>query len=340
MQQRIPAGAFWGKRTTMNRRGLLLAGACAGLARPVLGADWRPSQPVRVLVAAAPGGTLDIHARAAQGPLSAVLGQTVIVENQGGGAGRVAALQMGRAAPDGHNMLVASGDGLVLQDILAGARHGKARTNLRAVTMTISAAQLLVTHPRSGITDVQGYFAALRARGDRVTLAVPGIGGIAHIISEMVNRELGVNVTHVPYRGGGPATLDLLAGQVDAMIITLPAVTTHVREGRLVPLAVSTGERDPALPAVPSYSETVAPGFDVPSTQGILVPAGTADETVAALEKAWRTALTDAVVRERLQALGFVIRATTSTEFETNLASSETRFAQVIAAAGIRGDDG
>lgn len=324
----------------MNRRGLLLAGACTGLARPVLGADWRPSQPVRVLVAAAPGGTLDIHARAAQGPLSAVLGQTVIVENQGGGAGRVAALQMGRAAPDGHNMLVASGDGLVLQGILAGARHGKARTNLRAVTMTISAAQLLVTHPRSGITDVQDYFAALRARGDRVTLAVPGIGGIAHIISEMVNRELGVNVTHVPYRGGGPATLDLLAGQVDAMIITLPAVTTHVREGRLVPLAVSTRERDPAMPGVPSYSETVAPGFDVPSTQGILVPAGTPDETVAALEKAWRTALTDAVVRERLQALGFVIRATTSAEFEANLASSETRFAQVIAAAGIRGDDG
>lgn len=324
----------------MNRRGLLAAGAAAVLARPAFAADWRPTQPVRVLVAAAPGGTLDIHARAAQGPLSAIFGQTVIVENQGGGAGRVAALQMGRAAPDGHNMLVASGDGLVLQDILAGARHGKARTNLRAVSMTISAAQLLVTHPRSGITDVQGYFAALRARGDRVTLAVPGIGGIAHIISEMVNRQLGVSVTHVPYRGGGPATLDLLAGQVDAMIITLPAVTTHVREGRLVPLAVSTGERDPALPAVPSYNETVAPGFDVPSTQGVLVPAGTPDETVAALEQAWRTALTDAVVRERLQALGFVIRATTSAEFEANLASSETRFAQVIAAAGIRGDDG
>ena len=144
------------------------------LARPALASDWRPSQPLRVLVAAAPGGTLDIHARAAQGPLTARLGQSVIVENQGGGAGRVAALQMGRAAPDGHAMLVASGDGLVLQDILAGARHGKARPNLRAVTMTVSAAQLLITHPRSGITDVQGYFAALRTRGDRVTLAVPG----------------------------------------------------------------------------------------------------------------------------------------------------------------------
>lgn len=310
------------------------------LARPALASDWRPSQPLRVLVAAAPGGTLDIHARAAQGPLTARLGQSVIVENQGGGAGRVAALQMGRAAPDGHAMLVASGDGLVLQDILTGARHGKARPNLRAVTMTVSAAQLLITHPRSGITDVQGYFAALRTRGDRVTLAVPGIGGIAHIISEMVNRELGVSVTHVPYRGGGPATLDLLAGQVDAMIITLPAVTTHVREGRLVPLAVSTRDRDAAMPTVPSFHETVAPGFDVPSTQGVLVPAGTSDAAVAALEQAWRDALADQAVRDRLQALGFVIRATTAAAFEAQLANSETRFAQVVAAAGIRGDDG
>lgn len=309
-------------------------------ATPALAQGWRPSQPMRVIVAAAPGGTLDIHARAAQGVISAALGQPVIVENQGGGAGRVAALQVGRAPPDGATMLVISGDGLVLQDILTGARHGKARPGLRAVSMTITAAQLLVTHPRSGIRDVRGYFDALRARGDRVTLAVPGIGGIAHIISEMVNRELGVSVTHVPYRGGGPATLDLMAGQVDAMIITLPAVTTHVREGRLVPLAVSTKERDAALPDVPSFSESVAPDFDVPSTQGVMVPSGTPDTVVAGLEAAWRGALADPVVADRLRALGFVIQATTAAQFEANLAESEARFAPVIAAAGIRGDDG
>ena len=309
-------------------------------AAPAVAQGWRPSQPMRVIVAAAPGGTLDIPARAAQGVVSAALGQPVIVENQGGGAGRVAALQVGRAPPDGATMLVISGDGLVLQDILAGARHGKARPSLRAVSMTITAAQLLVTHPRSGIRDVRGYFEALRTRGDRVTLAVPGIGGIAHIISEMVNRELGVSVTHVPYRGGGPATLDLMAGQVDAMIITLPAVTTHVREGRLVPLAVSTKERDAALPDVPSFSESVAPGFDVPSTQGVMVPSGTPDNVVAGLEAAWRGALADPTVADRLRALGFVIQATTAAQFEANLAESEARFARVIAAAGIRGDDG
>ncbi|MBR0657855.1 Bug family tripartite tricarboxylate transporter substrate binding protein [Neoroseomonas oryzicola] len=325
----------------LHRRHLLAAGGAA-LAGPALAqpAEWRPTQPVRIVVAAAPGGTLDIHARAAQPLLAQRLGQAVVVENQGGAAGRVAAMQVGRAAPDGHTLLVGSGDGIVLQDILLSARQGRARANLRAVTMTISAAQLLVTHPRSGLRSVQDYVAALRTRGERVTLAVPGIGGIAHIISEMVNRQLGLKVTHVPYRGGGPATLDLLAGQVDAMIITLPAVTTHVREGRLVPLAVSTLARDPALPDTPSFAESVAPGFDVPSTQGALVPAGTPDPVVAALYSAWRDALADAGVKARLEALGFVIHASTPAEFERSLADSEARFAEVISAAGIRSEDG
>ncbi len=326
-------------RRDTTRRGLLAGAAVLAAPRFARAQAWRPTQPVRVVVAAAPGGTLDIHARAAQPLLQAALGQSVIVENQGGAAGRVAALQVGRTAPDGHTMLVGSGDGIVLQDILMGPRHGRARTNLRAVTMTISAAQLLVTHPRSGIRSVQDYYAALRTRGDRVTLAVPGIGGIAHIISEMANRAVGVQVTHVPYRGGGPATLDLLAGQVDAMIITLPAVTTHVREGRLVPLAVSTAQRDPALPDIPTYAETVVPGFDVPSTQGALVQAGTPDAVVEALGAAWRGALADAAVRERLQAIGFVIHASSAAEFERSMAEGEARFSEVVAAAGIRGEE-
>jgi tripartite-type tricarboxylate transporter receptor subunit TctC len=324
----------------VTRRGLLAAAPALGLARPARAQAWRPSQPVRLVVSAAPGGTLDIHARAAQPLLAQKLGQSVVVENQGGAAGRLGAMQVGRAAPDGHTLLVSSGDTLVLQDILFGPRQGRARANLRPVTMTISAAQLLVTHPRSGIRTVQEYVAALRERGDRVTLAMAGHGGIAHIVSEMLNRQLGLRVTHVPYRGGGPATLDLLAGQVDTMVITLPAVTTHVREGRLVPLAVSTKERDPALPAVPSFHESVAPGFDVPSTQGVLVPAGTPDAAVATLEAAWREALADPGVRGKLQELGFVVHSSTPAEFDRSLSDSETRFAEVIAAAGIRGDEG
>jgi tripartite-type tricarboxylate transporter receptor subunit TctC len=328
----------------IGRRAALGAGlaalACPALAQSPMGSSWRATQALRVIVSAAPGGTLDLHARAVQPVLSQKLGQSVIIENQGGAAGRVAAMQMGRMPADGHTMLVSSGDSLVLQDILFGPRQGRARPALRPVTMTVSAAQLLATHPRSGFATVQEYVAAVRQRGDRVTVAMAGHGGVAHVISEMLNRQLGLRVTHVPYRGGGPATLDLLAGQVDALVITLPAVTTHVREGRLVALAVSTRDRDPAMPEVPSFHDSVAPGFDVPSTQGVLLPAGAPDAAVSVLEAAWREALADPAVREKLQGLGFVVRATTPAEFDRSLSDSEARFAEVIAAAGIRGEEG
>jgi tripartite-type tricarboxylate transporter receptor subunit TctC len=325
----------------LPRRAALIAGAGL-LATPglVRAQTWRPRQPVRTIIAAAAAGTLDIHARAAAPAVGERMGQTLVIENSGGAAGRVASATVGRAAPDGHTLLVSSGDGIVISDLLYGREQGMLRPRLKPVTMTIIAAQLLITHPNSGIGSVEDYVARAR-RGRGVTLGVPGHGGIAHLISEMVNRGLGnMRVVHVPYRGGGPATLDLLAGQIDAMIITLPAVTDHVRAGRLRPLAVSTLRRDPAMPDVPTLAETLIPGFDVPSTQGVLVPEGTPDPVVDAWYQAWRAALQAEEVARRLTDLGFVITATTPAAFRESLAAADARFAEVISAAGIKAEDG
>lgn len=328
-------------RFPLSRRAALLsAGVLAAPSRLRADTGWRPTQSVRLIAGAAAGGTLDIHARAAAPLLAQHLGQAVVVENNGGGGGRVAAAAVGRAAPDGHTLLVGSGDGLVIADLLFRGREGPLRPRLRPVSLTVRASQLLVTHPRSGIRDVAGYVDAVRRRDGALTLALPGHGGIAHLISEMLNRQLGgLRVVHVPYRGGGPATIDLLAGQIDAMIITLPAVTEHVRQGRLVPLAVSTLERDPALPEVPTFHETVAPDFDVPSTQGALLPASTPDAVVEAWNAAWRRALFDPAVKQRLEGIGFTVDASTPAAFEASLSGSSERFAAAIAAAGIRGED-
>jgi tripartite-type tricarboxylate transporter receptor subunit TctC len=322
----------------LPRRALLGAGA-ALLASPAIAAPWRPNGAVRLILGAAAGGTLDIHARACAPLLAERLGQSVVVENNGGAGGRVAAATVGRAAPDGHTLLVGSGDGLVIADRLFAGQHGKLRPRLRPVTQTIAASQLLVTHPNSGIRSAADYVAAaLRPAG--VTLGIPGHGGIAHLISEIVNRQLGLTrVVHVPYRGGGPATLDLLSGQLDAMIITLPAVTDHVRSGRLRPLAVSGRQRDPAMPEVPTLDETVAPGLDIASTQGVLVPAATPEPVVEAWHAAWVAALGDPAVNRRLSELGFVVTATTPAAFQVSLDAAKTRFAEVIAAAGIKGED-
>lgn len=324
--------------SALHRRAALLA-AGGLLARPALAQAWRPAQPVRCVIGAAAGGTLDIHARAAAPVLTERMGQPAVMENSGGAAGRIASALVGRTAPDGQTLLVASGDGIIISDILYGPTQGRLRSRLRPVTMTIIAAQLLVTHPRSGIRSVQDYLARARS-SNGVTLGVPGYGGIAHLISEMVNRGLGdMRVTHVPYRGGGPATVDLLAGQIDAMIITLPAVTEHVRQGRLVPLAVSTLQRDAAMPDVPTIAESLLPGFDVPSTQGVLVPEATPEPIVEAWAQAWRAALRTEAVTRRLTDLGFVITATTPSEFGASLDSTEARFAEVISAAGIKAED-
>ena len=322
----------------LDRRAALVAGAGL-LARPALAQSWRPAGPVRCIIGAAAAGTLDIHARAAGPVLSERMGQPVVMENNGGAAGRVSSALVGRAAPDGQTILVSSGDGIVISDILYGPAQGRLRPRLKPVTMTIIAAQLLITHPRSGIRSVQDYVARARS-GQGVTLGVPGYGGIAHLISEMVNRSLGtLRVVHVPYRGGGPATLDLLAGQIDAMIITLPAVTDHVRGGRLVPLAVSTARRDPAMPEVPTIAESLVPGFDVPSTQGVLVPEGTPEPIVDAWFQAWRAALRTEAVARKLTDLGFVITTTTPAEYQASMDATETRFAEVISAAGIKAED-
>lgn len=327
-------------RMALTRRAAMLGCCLPLLARPALATPaWRPTQTVKLIVSAAPGGTQDIHARAAAPVLSERIGQTVVIENNGTASGRGAGAIVARAAPDGHTLLVASGDGLVLSDILFGRQQGLLRPRLAPVTLTIGASQLLVTHPSSGIRSVGDYVAEARRRRGALTLGVPGHGGIAHVISEMLNRQLGgVEVVHVPYRGGGPATLDLMAGQLDAMIITLPAVTAHVRAGRLVPLAVSTAARDPAMPEVPTPAETVAPGFDVPSTQGILLPAATPAPIIEAWHQAWRAALFEPVVHRRLSELGFIVTGSTPADFLASITDSERRFATAIEAAGIRAE--
>ena len=304
-------------------------------AQPQPGAAPFPARPLRLTVSAAAGGSIDILARTLAPHLSAALGQPVLVENQGGGNGVVAINAVARAPADGHALLV-TGDAIVLAEALTRNAGYSARESFAPVTLAISAAQILVTHPRSGIATVQDYIARVRANPGRVNLGVPSWGGIAHLISESINQQLGgLSVEHISYRGGAPAVVDLLAGQLDALLITLPAITEHVREGRIVPLAVSTAARDAALPAVPTLSETILPGFDVNSWQGFLAPAGTPPAVVARLHAEISRALAIPEVRARLTDLGFTIAAQPPDIFAQHIARAGERFAAVIRAAYI-----
>ena len=314
---------------TTTRRALLVA----ALPFPA-GAAGFATRPVKILVSAAAGASLDILARAIAPGLGQALGQPVVVENQGGAGGLVAMQQVARMAPDGHTLLL-TGDALVTVGAMQRDAGVDAVASFAPVTLAVRAAQILVTHPGTGIADVRHYVARVKAAPGTLNMGLPGWGGIAHLINEMLNRQLGLRVEYIPYRGGAPAALDLLARQVDAIIITLPAVTEQVREGRLIGLAVSTARRDPALPEVPSLAETVAPGFDVESFQGVLAPAGTPAAVVAELHAGISAALALPAVKARLTELGYEIVAAGPAPFAQRIAVLGERFGQVIREAGI-----
>ncbi|HEY4251473.1 MAG TPA: tripartite tricarboxylate transporter substrate-binding protein [Roseomonas sp.] len=306
----------------------------AALARPALAQGQRP---IRLIVGFAPGGSVDTLARTLQPHLAEALGQPVLVENQGGANTLLATRNAAAAAPDGQTLLVTS-DSLSINQALLPDPGYSATRSFAPVTLAIAAAQILVTHPGSGIRSAADY--AARLRDGRLNIGVPGWGAIGHLVSEALNQRLGGarQAEHIAYRGGAPATTDLLAGNLDAVWITLPAVTPHVRDGRLIGLAVSTVDRARALPQVPTVAEALSPGFDVPTWQGILAPAATPAPVVERLSAAAIAVLRRPAVTQALDGLGFDIVAAPPAEFARHIEAAVTDFTPVIRAAGIRAE--
>jgi len=322
---------------SLPRRGAIGAAfATLGAAATARAADWTPTRPLRLVVSSAPAASLDTLARVLAPALSQRLGQSVLVENQGGANGLLAMQQVARAEPDGHTLLV-TGDAIVLAELVAPNPGFTVRGSFTPVTQAVRAAQIIATHPGSGIRDIAGYVAAVRARPGRLNVGLPAWGGIAHVVHELLSQATGgLPVEYVTYRGGGPAAADLLARHIDALVITLPAITEQVRQGAIVPLAVTTAARDPALPEVPTLAETVAPGFDVESWQGLLVPRAVPAPVVAALHGAIAGALREPAVQARLGGLGFEVVAEGPAVFAARTDAATQRFAGVVRAAGIR----
>lgn len=319
-----------------SRRGAIGAALASAAVTRARAASWPPTRPVRLVVSSAPAASLDTLARILAPALSARLGQSVLVENQGGANGLLAMQQVARAEPDGHTLLV-TGDAIVLAELITPNPGFTVRGSFTPVTQAVRAAQILATHPGSGFTDIAGYVAAVKARPGRLNVGLPAWGGIAHVVHELLAQATGgLAVEYVTYRGGGPATTDLLARHLDALVITLPAITEQVRQGAIVPLAVTTAARDAALPEVPTLAETVAPGFDVESWQGLLVPKGVPAPIVAALHGVIAEALRDPAVQDRLSGLGFEVVAEGPEVFAQRTEASTQRFAGVVRAAGIR----
>jgi tripartite-type tricarboxylate transporter receptor subunit TctC len=293
-----------------------------------------PSKPVHIVVPVAAGGSADKLTRLIAQGLTERWGQSVVVENLAGASGTIGAARVAKAPADGYTLLQ-QGEGLTLNGILFDRLPYDGQKAFTPVIQAVVNPQILVVNPKTGIADFRTYLARAKAQPQSISLGLPGNGGIAHVAHEMIAQDTGAQVNYIPYSGGGPATVDVLAGHVDATLITLAAVTDHVRAGKLRALAVTTAYRSSALPNVPTMAEAGLPGFSVESWQGYFAPAGTPAAVVAKINRDIQAVISTPETRAKLEDMGFKVTGGTPADLARTLAGERLRYAKTIQTAGI-----
>lgn len=317
----------------------LLSAAIVAAPSVVRAREEYPARPIRLIVPWPPGGGVDAFGRVIQAALGEKLGQTVVIDNIGGGAGRIGTQAAAHTAPDGYTPLLAN-DTFAATEALPVAGTPALRPAFDPVTLAISGPQGVFTHPKSGIRSIAEYAAAAGARPGKLNVGVPGIGSSQHLTSELLLRAAGdLRVTHVPYRGGGPAIQDLIAGNIDAATVTFAAGAAQVKAGQLVALAVTSAKRTPTFPDVPTVGESIAPGLEQPTWMGFFAPKGTPVEIRQRVHAAVLAALKDERVVRRLGDLGFEFAGLSDVAFAHLFDDTVKVFAEIATERRIAGGE-
>jgi tripartite-type tricarboxylate transporter receptor subunit TctC len=327
------------KRVFLKHTAAALAGfaslpfAATASTRPQAGGEF-PSKPVHIVVPVAAGGSADKLTRLLAERLTALWDQSVVVENVVGASGTIGAARVAKAPADGYTLMQA-GEGVTLNAILFPNLPYRTEEAFAPLIKAVVNPQILVVNPKTGIQSLADYLQRARSSPLSISLGLPGNGGIAHVAHELLAQQTGARVNYIPYGGGGPATLDVLAGHVDATLITLAAVTDYVRAGKLRALAVTTPYRSPALPEVPTFAEAGVPGFAVESWQGYFAPAGTPSAVLVRIHRDIQAVLRTPGVREKLEDMGFRVAGGSSGELAESLKTERERYQRVIETARI-----
>src|SRR5262249_35817325 len=326
--------------TKLPRRRFLHLAATAGALVTVTRiavAETYPNRYVRLVVPFPPGGGGDALARPLANRLSEVWGQQVVIENKGGAGGNIGAQSVAQSAPDGYSLLLGSAF-LAINPFLYPSSGYDPVADLAPVTLLTIIPNLMMVPNSSPAKSVKEFIDHARSNPGRTTFASTGIGASPHLSGELFKRKAGIEMTHVPYRGAGPAMNDLIPGRVDAMFSNLPGVLPQVQSGTIRGLAVTTAKRSPAAPDIPTIGETV-PGYEVSAWWGLFVQAKTPDEIVMKIHADAVTALTHPSVKERYEAIGAPIAPSTRTELARLLASETEKWGPIIREAGISRND-
>ena len=318
----------------MWRHGAALAILVVSLA-PVFAQDY-PAKPIRMVVGFPPGGGADAAGRLVAQKLNEAWGHPIVVDNRAGAGGNVAAEIVARSSPDGYTLLLTSPGPVAINPSLIAKLPYDARKDFAPLTLVAFGPNVLVVHPGSPAMSLKDVIAMARNSAKRLNYASSGIGTTPHLSAELLKMMARVDMVHVPYKGAGPAVIDVMGGRVDLMIVSAPTVLPGIRSQRLRPLAVTSLTRLPALPEVPTFDEAGLPGYEAGVWWGLLARAGTPAAILDRLHQAIAGILHTPDARARISASGAEVVGSTPKAFGEFIGKETAKWAAVIKAAGLK----
>ncbi len=319
-----------------HRSSRLLLAAAALATAPAWAADTYPNKPVRFLVGFAPGGANDLVARVVAARLGPRLGQQVVVDNRAGAGGNIAHDLAAKATPDGYTMVLASVASMAMSPALLGKVPFDPVNDFAPVAQLVDVSSLLSTHLSNPAKSLKDFVARAKQQPGKITVANPGTGSIAHLSFELFKATAGMRVLNVPYKGGAPAAVDVLSGQVEYLIGVISTGAQHVKSGRLRGLAVTSLKRSPSLPDVPSIAESGYPGFEAAGWLGIAFPAHTPAAIVARMNKEAAATMALPEVREPLLNAGLEPSLKDAAAFRGYIKTELAKWTKLIRDAGLK----
>ena len=315
-----------------------LLAVIVGLAVSLAAHAQYPEKPIRLIVPFAPGGVTDTSGRVIAEALAKRLGQSIVVENKAGASGNIGTQQVATAAPDGYTLVLGFDGTLVINPHVFSNFPIDVMTDLAPVGMIGDATLILVAHPSFPAKTVSALIEHSKTQPGGLSFGTSGVGGTPHIAGELLKQRTGANLTHIPYKGGGPAMTDALGGNIPLVYTAVAGAVQHVKAGRLVPIAVSSRTRSPSLPDVPTFIEGGVPDFEATSWVAVLAPAKTPRPVIEKLNRELNAVLADPAIVEKLGTLGIVAAPGTPEALSARMRADLAKYGAVVKAANIRAE--
>jgi tripartite-type tricarboxylate transporter receptor subunit TctC len=335
-------------KLNLNKNRRLVCAACAAAVTlfaslPLAAQGSWPTKPVRIVVPFAPGGTTDILARAVAPELTKAFGQQFVVDNRAGAGGNVGADLVAKSPGDGYTLLMGTVGTHGINKSLYAKMPFDPQKDFAPVTLVAGVPNVMVMNAekatRSGINSVADFVKYAKANPGKLSMASSGNGTSIHLAGELFKSQTGIFMTHIPYRGSGPALLDLVGGQVDVMFDNLPSAMPQIKGGKLKAFAVTSAQRSAAMPELPTVEEAgKLKGFEASSWFGLLAPAGTPPEIVSRIQQEVAKALATPAIKEKMLAQGAIPSGNTPQEFAKLIDAEIIKWAQVVKVSGAKVD--